>query len=468
VELWPDAPLDAAPPVLRAHLHLPGIAADQVDLARVLLLHGEIREAHLRQIVRGELSKALSERIVPSITWTEEPAPGELRVVLAPTAPLTPGETYAVASGAPPFVEHLQVLSEGAPPVLARVWPPPDLAATAGMGVWCGHEDLPADTEILQLDPGGPAGELRRGAAGDIGRACVRFEASPASATGEGPFVGPPALGLTRSAPGPGLDPRPFAVQTDPPALAALPCAPGEVPFGPGCASVADDRIFARSPAAPLLWAVAGEGLDLVIAAGPDDPLFIAPLPPFQLIELKVAVVDVAGRATWSSFGAETLPPLPHIIINEVLANPLGPEPAQEWVELYNDGLAAADLGGYVLVDIGGETELPSAVLQPGGYALVVNEAFLEDDELDPPTSPNALLVRVSKLGKSGLGNGGEPLRLEDAAGVVVSRSPAAPVPKPGMSLARVSPRSPDGLPGAFTTGWPTPGQENILEVETP
>ena len=35
---------------------------------------------------------------------------------------------------------------------------------------------------------------------------------------------------------------------------------------------------------------------------------------------------------------------MPHVVINEVLANPVGGEPAQEWVELYNDGRAPAVL----------------------------------------------------------------------------------------------------------------------------
>lgn len=468
VDLWPDAPLDAAPQVLRAGLHLPGMAAAEVDLERVLLVQGEVRDAHLRQIVRGELSKALSERLVPALVWAEradEPAPGELRVTLAPTAPLLPGETYALASGAPPFVQHLQI-TEGGPPLLTRVWPPPEEAATAGLGVWCGDEELPAEVEPAQLDPGGPAGTLRRGAAGDIGRTCVRFEADPSGpppGASEGPFAPPPALGLGLGAPLAALDPRPLGAQVAAPVLPAAPCEPDEVPFGPACARVADDRISVRSLDAPLLWAVAGEGLDVVIAAGAGDPLLIAPLPPLSSIALDVAAVDAAGKASWSAFAAATLAPQPHVVITEVLANPLGPEPSQEWVELYNDGLAPADLGGYALVDVGGETALPSAVLPPGSHALVVNEGFVPDDELDPPPAPGALLVTVAKLGKNGLANGGEPLRLEDASGAVVSRSPAAPAPKAGMSLARVSPRSPDGLSSSFVTGWPTPGAGPIL-----
>jgi hypothetical protein len=486
LELTPAAPIDAALPVLQARLHLPGVAGSDVDLGRVALVHGQVREAHLRQIVQGELSGALSERIIPSLAWIEDGAPGEVVVVVAPAAALTPGEIYAVASGAPPLAEHLQVGMDSAPPLLERIWPPVDGGATVAMGVWCGNENLPAelgfgaegavrrpgapsfDPEIVRLQPEGPRGELRRGAADDVGIRCVRFEGAAEQAIGEGPFVGPPALGLERGAPIASLDPRPFALEAEPPGPPATPCEASELPFGPGCASVLDDRILARSGGAPLLWAIAGEGLDLVIASGPGDPFLVSPLPPLHTIALDLVVVDAAGRSARSAFSAVTLAPMPHVVITEALANPLGPEPGQEWVELYNDGLIGADLGGYLLLDVGGETALPQATLPSGGYALVVNESFVEDDELDPPPAPGTLILRVAKLGKNGLANGGEPLRLKDEGGLVVSRTPATPAPGPGMSLSRISPQAPDGLAASFAPGWPTPGQENILEAETP
>lgn len=465
VELDPPAPLDAAPAVLRARLRLPGLAAAGVDLDRVVLVEGEIGEAHLRQIVRGEISKALSERLVPALAWIEQPATDELLVILAPTRTLTPGQTYAVASGAPELAEHLRV-AEDAPPPLLRWWPPEGLSETATLGIWCGSELLPAIDAPGALEPAGPAGDLRRGVAGELGGTCVRFEAA-AGQESEGPWVGPPALELGGGA-RLSLDPRPFAVEASAPEPAAAACQPGEAPFGPGCAAVADDRILVRSPEAPTLWAVAGEGLDLVVAAGPGEPFLIAPLPPLSAIALEVVAVDAAGRASRATFTAITLAPMPHVVINEVLANPIGPEPEQEWVELYNDGLVAAALGGHVIVDVGGETALPEATLAPGEHALVVNEAFVEDDELDPPPAPGTQLLRVPQLGKSGLANGGEPLRLKDASGAVVSRSPAMAASKAGMSLSRVSPRSPDGPAASFVQGWPTPGQENKLEMEAP
>jgi hypothetical protein len=143
------------------------------------------------------------------------------------------------------------------------------------------------------------------------------------------------------------------------------------------------------------------------------------------------------------------------------MANPLGAEPDQEWVELYNDGQVEAALGGAVIADVGGETVLPEVTLPPGRFAIVVNESFLEDDGLDVPPAADAIVVRVSRLGRGGLGNGGEPLRLLDTAGRVLSTMPALPKPKAGMSLARTAPAAPDGAGASFVLAAPTPGWSN-------
>ncbi len=160
-------------------------------------------------------------------------------------------------------------------------------------------------------------------------------------------------------------------------------------------------------------------------------------------------------------FATSTLPPSPHVILNEVLANPLGPEPQQEWVELYNDGSLPVDLDGYLLADLGGETLLPAALLAPGAFALIVNEGFVEDDGHDVAPFAGTLILRVPKLGQAGLTNAGEPLSLRDAAGAVVSRFPAGPKTKAGMSLSRRSPEAPDLSPAGFVQAAPSPGGPN-------
>jgi hypothetical protein len=181
-------------------------------------------------------------------------------------------------------------------------------------------------------------------------------------------------------------------------------------------------------------------------------------LTPSSPFALTLLALDEAGNPYTSTFTAATKPPLPHVVITEVLANPLGVEPDQEWIELFNDGLAPADLSSYSILDIGGDTPLPPAVLPPGVFALVVNESFVEDDDLGPPPAPGTLLLSVPKLGKSGLKNDGEPLKLRAPDGAIVSRFPATPKPKAGASLTRITPASPDGEPTSFTVATPTPG----------
>src|SRR5262245_36956007 len=70
VDLEPPAPLDAAPRVLRIHLQGPAALDFQPD--GYIVARGELGPAHLRQLQRGELSKALSARLVPIMVWARD------------------------------------------------------------------------------------------------------------------------------------------------------------------------------------------------------------------------------------------------------------------------------------------------------------------------------------------------------------------------------------------------------------
>jgi hypothetical protein len=261
------------------------------------------------------------------------------------------------------------------------------------------------------------------------------------------------------------LDPRPLAPSRSPsPPLEPLACADSEMPFGPGCAEVLSDRLLLRPPEAPLLWGIRGMGVDMVKSTHDQKGFVLKGLPSDADIALDVVVFDARGAASRELFEARTPPPSPHVVLNEVMANPLGPEPHQEWVELFNDGRADASLAGYKILDIGGETILPEISLPVGRFALVVNETYVPDDEIDVAPPPDVILVRVPALGKSGLGNAGEPIRLQNESGRVISRFPALPKPKAGQSLSRVTPDAPDGVSDSFTISEPSPGRP----LETP
>jgi hypothetical protein len=113
------------------------------------------------------------------------------------------------------------------------------------------------------------------------------------------------------------------------------------------------------------------------------------------------------------------------VAITEVLANPAGPEPAQELIELLNISAAPVDLGAWIVDDRDDgvdESVLPSAILLPGQYAVVVGPKFDLASGSDPAPAPGSLLLRLSKpLGGNGLANSGERIVLRDGQRRLVS-----------------------------------------------
>jgi len=455
VRIEPDAPLENAPRVLRAHVQWP----NPIDKERVFLIRGEVSEYHLRQIARDDLTKTLTERIVPAIVWAED----ERNVVIAPTMVLEPGQTYAVASGEPSKAVHFVVTKDRAVPLMKRMWPD----APSGFGIYCGETELPDVAMDMRLDPLGPGGRLSRGIAENApGRRCLRFQAE-GRWNGEGasscllpPMLEIPGLvgGVVQIEPTTFEPPGEVVNEIDP-----LECNDDEIPFGLGCAVVMDDRLGIRTPAADLLWGIAGSGIEMVTKSASKGKFLLKGFPPNTDIALEVVTIDSLGRTRRDSFTATTKPLSAHVVLNEVLANPVGPEPHQEWVEIYNDGQIATTLAGYRILDIGGDTVLPDVVLPAGQFALVVNESFVEDDEVDVGPPPEAMLVRVPALGKSGLSNSGELLRLVVPEGNTISRFPALPKPKAGNSVSRRTPDATDGVSSSFAITEPTPGLRNIV-----
>jgi hypothetical protein len=455
VSLEPSAPLATAPAVLRVHLSFQGFTFDST---RLFLVEGVIESRELDEITGGEVSAALSKRIVPILTWSE--GDGE---ALAPTAPLQAGAVYTVVMADLPASLEITVESTDAVPLFARLWPPAGGSGTAAFAVWCGDAGAPLVVDPVTLEPSGAPGRIITGVVPNgAGERCLRFEGTQDGA-GLPPSVPPPIVsGGSADAGVVRLDPRPLRVDEQAPAPASTACFAGEVPFGPGCVQVLDDRIVGRSAPVPVLWGVAGEGVDAVFAAGPQDPFVVIGLRPSSSIHLDVAAIDAAGRKTRVTFAADTLPPEPHVVINEVLAWPVGPSPAEEWVELFNDGSVAAELDGWVLMVGNAATALPSATLAPGAFALVVGSAFAAADGVDVVAPPSTLVLQVPHLGKEGLSKEGESFELLDALSTPVSSFPSEPKPKQGQSVARVVPYAPDALVSSFALATPTPGRPNV------
>lgn len=247
-------------------------------------------------------------------------------------------------------------------------------------------------------------------------------------------------------------------------------CAEKEQALEWGCLTILDDRVLVRGGDAPTFWAVSGDARAWFVLE-PGRTGVVRGLSPLhgQRLEFVVHFSDSERLAQVASF--ETLAARPHLVINEVLSDPVGSEPAQEWVEVYNDDSGVVDLDGWSLEDEAGRVVLPSVTIAPMGYVLLVNDTYVPNSIGEPAPEPNVLLVRLPTLAKSGLSNSGETLRLVDKSDMLVSSFPGTPKPTPGVSIARVAPWVVDGdrdalgfhgAPGA------SPGAANEVRPEAP
>ncbi len=150
--------------------------------------------------------------------------------------------------------------------------------------------------------------------------------------------------------------------------------------------------------------------------------------------------------------------------MNEVLANPNGPEPDAEWIELANDSREPAELSGLFLEDGSGAVALPAVTMAGGAFALLVNEGFSASGS-DVTPAPGTALIQVPSLGERGLSNAGERLVLVGREGVL-SSFPAFAASHPGVSWARASLDADDGDPSSFgeqASPGASPGAPNQL-----
>jgi hypothetical protein len=444
--LEPPAPLDAAPAVLR--LRISGL---DVDPRSLFLVDGDIGSYHRARIRSGELPAAIAARRVPALGWSDS-VRGD--IVLAPSAPLVNGGTYGVASLGLGTVSTLTVAPPPPTALAARLWPPADGAPGGVRWVFCGAALPPAAPLLAELEPGRIQAAVGPGAdaAGTAGDRCFHFDASVAP--GAGLVVPPPEVG------GVALAPAPVLLAAGPIAGPAR-CAPDEVALGSGCARILDDRAVLRAGGAALLFTVRLPSGEVVEPTPANRRSVVLGLEPASLVPVRGAVTDLSGHEQTFESTWETLAPLPHVALNEVLANPLGPESASEWIELVNHGRVPVDLREWSLGEADGRTVLPRGTLLPGAFALVVAEDFAVAPAEDVAPAPDTLVLRVPRFSHA-LSNSGEVLELLDPGGSRVSSFPAIAAPRAGVSVARRVPSSLDDDPDGFgpsvgeraTPGW--------------
>ena len=442
VRFEPSAAPDQVPNVV--HLHLTSSTSSTGGLA---LFEGAVSSYYLGKFKHGEVPSTLAGRQRPLVSWRSG-----TELVLAPLSPLAIG-SYSLISVDGLVAEFKVSVTR---PVLERLWPPVASAGSPQFAVYCGPVssslEVPRSGSLL-FEPGQASVELMPGVdeAGLFAERCSHFESAQALAPDE-IWVPPPVIGQWP------LSPAIFG-SSDPESAERLSCQAGELEFGPGCASVADDRVTVRTPQAALLWIVHTKRGSLLEVSAAGRPLTIDGLEPEAREHVWGNTHDLTGASRDFDLELQTAPARERPILNEALADALGPEPQSEWIEVLNDGTRAVDLAAYSLQDGGGRTPLPHAVLAAHEYALLVRDDFAPNGSDEPP-APGARLIRLPALGKSGLSNAGERLALVNGAGAECSVLPALSG-KAGQSLARRTPTSADNDPQAFSFGTPTPGFAN-------
>ena len=447
VRFEPSAPADGVSSVVHVHVTMSSSAA-------LALFEGTLSSYYLSKFKHGEVPSTIASRQVPVVSWRSG-----LERVVAPVRPLALGPHSLVSSDG--LVTEFNVATAG--PMLERWWPPAAGGGSPQFALYCRPDsDSPAlpSAATLILEPEQLPTQLSPGVdeAGLFAERCSHLVSQPALGS-EQIWVPPPRVGDWA------LSPAIFD-SAEPAAAAAIGCRADELAFGPGCASVADDRVSVRTPAGALLWLVHTARGALLEVSGGGTLLTIDGLLPDAQEHIWGTTRDLSGAAQRFELELHTAAARERPILNEALADALGPEPQSEWVEVLNDGTLAVDLAAYSLQDGGGRTPLPHASLAPHEFALLVRDDFAPNSS-DPPPAPGTRLIRLPALGKSGLSNAGERLALVDGAGVERSVLPALSG-KAGQSLARRNPAAEDRDPKAFSFGTPTPGFANDQASSAP
>ena len=133
------------------------------------------------------------------------------------------------------------------------------------------------------------------------------------------------------------------------------------------------------------------------------------------------------------------------VLIVEVGADPAAlPEPAGEFLELYNNTAAPVDVGGWTLTDNNTSVSLPAnTVLQPGQRLLVIGDAVqLGAAGYNCATTPFNVATTIG----NGLGNAGDRVILRDATNTQIDEMSY------GSDTTVFNPSAPDVFDNSGTT----------------
>jgi hypothetical protein len=492
---WAGRPhgLLALPRRPRLQLRHPGGISPEADAVALYpgspddAWRGDLERAPLLEVHRAALIALDFEATSEGVTAT-------------PRRALETDSTYVLAVASWAKSQHGQSINADKSPVLfqLRTAPDPDAGArlvwswpaegASNVGTNLAEGVLAFDGEIEGAEQGiwlqGPDG-LAIDAPTTVGRCASAESRSTAAETScvhvtPASRLEPNALhelivgGAARDAHGAPLGPSRIPFRTAagpdraPPALLDLACAHDERAHAGACALLSDLSLTLRLRTDEPVIAELHGAPSPVSQLAPAGELAVrmADLQPGSALELTLSLRDSAGNTTERAFSLRIPGALATLSITEVLADPLGPEPEQELIELYNYGDAPVDLTGFTLSDRADApgSPLPSGrVMGPQTRALLVSDDFASGNGRDAPPPQGASLIRVGRgLAGSGLSNAGEALYLRDRDGHRISAAPASPRPRPGVCVVRISPDMRDGTDGSFAyepDGTCTPGR---------
>jgi hypothetical protein len=441
LELEPAIDDRSVPLLFRGHLR--GAPA----LGQPWLFRGELSAYYARALRRGDVPSALSERAVPLRFWRD----GE-DLWLQPLDWLQPDGAYTLAFTGLGALRVVQAQATGEPP--ARRLFPPAGSPKHRVAVIC---DAPGESppQALVLEPGGALLRTSAGIAGLPMADCITLTVDAELAE---PVVSPPLLA------GKLLDPSPWLPVAHHGPEEARPCSAGE-PFNGACLAVQDDRLLITSQGDDLLWSLSEPQSAVVVARASSRVALLRDLSPSSSVELRASVLSSLGELETFQTKVVMAAERRHLVLNEVLANPVGPEPDAEWIELINDAERPASLSKLWLEDSGGHVALPEGELAPGELVLLVGAGF-HASGLDVPIPERVRMLVLPSLGARGLSNAGEALLLVGPEGVI-SRFPQLPATSSGRSVARRALDGADDDPAEFSEhGAPgaSPGAANSFD----
>lgn len=433
----------------------------------VMLLSGRLDDALVKDLSKAPLRDDNSERVISSQIHYRESL-----VALMPESALEAGAIYTVAvagwaktdtgnkfyKDGSPF--SLELIVSQDPDAGARVddcWPADGRSGVApNLAFAVVHFDgnIEGEQQGIRLENANGSAipvAVRKEPCSRVGwnaGVCVVLEPdAPLESHARFRFVVDDSVRDARGAP---VDAQSFSFDTasdvdrDSPKLLALPCAIDESELAIGCGLIDDQNVRLRVHAnEPVRLQLIGTEQDVSLTAPRGDAVIeLRDREPDSLIEMQLTATDEAGNRTIAPLTLRMASELARLSITEVRADPRGPEPDQEFIELLNYGEASIDLKGFSISDSPDDPGIvieQSQLVFPNARALLVADDFNAEELQDDAPLPGTLLVRVGKsLTRSGLANAGEDIFLRDPTGRRISAAPSVPQPRSGVCIVRV------------------------------